>query len=73
MTVQNTAENAERCMCPACPTYNDCMSGAGELLFCARGKTDCAPTPVTCSCGGCTVWAVNKLNSYYYCMKGAAS
>jgi hypothetical protein len=73
MTVDNTPENAELCTCPACPTYNACMREAGELLFCARGKSGCSVSAVSCACGGCTVWGRNQLSSYYFCTKGAAS
>jgi hypothetical protein len=73
MVVEDTAENAERCVCPACPTYNDCMRAAGELLYCARGKTGCSLSAVSCACGSCTVWVSHELGGYYYCMKGAAT
>jgi len=73
MKVDDTAENAERCVCPTCPTYNDCMRSAGQLMFCARGKSSCEVQPVSCKCGSCTVWAQFDLNDYYYCVSGAAS
>jgi aldose sugar dehydrogenase len=72
MAVDNTAENAERCLCPGCPTYNGCMGDASEVLYCARGASSCSPAAVSCKCGGCTVWVNNGLSSYYFCMKGAA-
>jgi hypothetical protein len=72
MTVENTPENAERCACPACPTYDQCMRDASELLFCAREESGCAPKAVGCSCGSCTVWRNNALTSMYFCLHGAA-
>lgn len=73
MKVEDTTENAERCVCPTCPTYNECMRNDSELLFCARGKTACMPTASGCKCGGCTVWGKYALGAYYFCMQGAAS
>jgi aldose sugar dehydrogenase len=73
MAVDNTAENAERCVCPGCPTYTDCMRDAAEVLFCARGVSTCSPTAVSCKCGGCSVWGHYGLSSYYFCIKDAAS
>ncbi len=65
--------NAGMCLCPGCPTYNDCMRGNDEHLFCARGDTQCIPSPNGCICGECPVWAENDLNSYYFCREGAAT
>jgi aldose sugar dehydrogenase len=73
MSVDNTAENAERCVCPTCPTYDSCMREAGELLYCARGTSSCSVKAVACKCGSCTVWGRYHLDSYYFCLKGAAS
>ncbi len=73
MRPQDNEQNAGRCICPECPTYNDCMDGNDERLFCARGKTSCDPTPNGCICGSCPVWSENQLSSYYFCREGAAS
>ena len=73
MAVEDTADNAEKCSCPGCPTYDSCMRSAGQLLLCARGKSDCGPSAVACMCGGCPVWGHYKLSGYYFCIKGAAS
>ncbi len=64
--------NAGRCLCPGCPTYDDCMTGNGERLFCARGKTDCGPWAKGCICGECPVWSEFGLAGYYFCVEGAA-
>jgi aldose sugar dehydrogenase len=73
MRPDNTDENAEGCLCPGCPTYNECMQGKSERLFCSRGATDCGPEPHGCICGECPVWASYGLGSYYFCREGAAS
>jgi hypothetical protein len=72
MRPENTTENADRCKCPGCPTYNDCMTDGDERLFCGRGKTDCDPSMNGCICGECPVWQQNDLSDYYYCIEGAA-
>ncbi len=72
MKVEDTAANADQCLCPGCPTYDDCMAEAKEVLFCARGKTSCKPAAKSCLCGDCPVWVVNSLGDYYYCLQGAA-
>lgn len=72
MSVEDSPANAEMCLCPGCPTYNECMRDAGELLFCARGATGCGPRAVSCICGDCPVWQENSLTGHYFCMQGAA-
>lgn len=72
MTVGNTPENADRCICPSCPTYTDCMRDAAELLFCARDESGCSPKAVSCTCATCTVWSKYELSSLFFCLHGAA-
>jgi hypothetical protein len=72
MKVDDTADNAERCACPGCPTYNDCMKAGAQAIYCARGVSDCDVKPATCVCGKCTVWAKYSLDDYYFCVQGAA-
>lgn len=72
MSVQDTPENAGRCICPECPTYDQCMGQADQKLFCSRGKTECGPKQRGCMCGQCPVWSENDLGDYYFCVEGAA-
>lgn len=72
MKVEDTNANATQCLCPGCPTYNECMTGKGLRLFCSRGATDCDPTPNGCICGECPVWNEFDLGSHYFCTDGAA-
>jgi hypothetical protein len=72
MKVEDTADNAERCACPGCPTFNDCMRAGAQALYCARGVTDCEPQAASCICGSCPVWSNNSLSDYYFCIQGAA-
>ena len=60
-----------KCICGKCPTYNDCMKGKKESLFCALGKTGCAATKKACLCPTCPVTPEMGLKHGYYCMKGS--
>jgi hypothetical protein len=70
--VKDVKENAERCACPKCPTFNECMIGNGERLYCARGSTRCPLTRLGCVCGECDVAVECGLASNYYCDGGPA-
>ncbi len=72
MRPEDDDENAGRCLCPGCPTYDDCMRGKDQRLYCARGRTDCDPAANGCICGECPVWASYGLGSYYHCTGGPA-
>ena len=65
--VPNTEENAKRCLCPGCPTYNECMKDNNEHLYCSRGNTECELEEIDCLCGSCPVWHEYGLKSFYYC------
>ncbi len=71
MKVEDTAENAGKCICPTCPTYNDCMREKEQLLFCSRDASDCVPKAASCLCGDCAVWAKYELVTLYFCIDGA--
>ncbi len=73
MTVEDNEANASRCLCPGCPTYDECMRGKDQHLYCSRGQTDCAPKAHGCICGECPVWDQYRLASYYFCLEGAAT
>lgn len=66
-------QNTSRCLCPGCPTYNDCMRSNAERLYCGRGQTSCEPSSNGCICPECPVWSDYDLSDTYYCMQGAAS
>lgn len=70
--VEDTPDNASICICPDCPTYNNCMGMAGELLYCARGKTGCDAEARRCICPDCPVYATYELSTLFFCLKGAA-
>lgn len=72
MKVEDTPANADRCICPGCPTFNECMGERNQRIFCSRGTSDCGPRAAACICDECPVWNEFSLGSYYFCMRGAA-
>lgn len=71
--VPDTEGNAERCRCPACPVYNECMGNNNERLFCSRGSSECVLDKRGCLCLHCPNEIEYRLNSFFYCQKGAAT
>ena len=60
------------CMCPKCPTHNDCAKNAKELLFCLQGKSFmCISEQKVCLCPTCPLTADFGLKNSSFCMKGA--
>ena len=70
--VDDTKENTELCLCPGCPTHNECMKDNTERIFCSRGKPNCDLEKRGCLCGTCPVERNYGLNDFYYCTEGAA-
>lgn len=71
MKVENTPVNQAKCVCPSCPSYNECMSEKKEILFCAVGQAVCDFEKKGCICGTCPIKIENNLSSGYYCVSGA--
>jgi hypothetical protein len=64
--VPDIRENADRCVCPDCPT----KPADDKTLYCARGKS---PTDVRqrgCLCGDCPLTPDYRLTRSYYCVEG---
>lgn len=70
--VPDTEENLAQCACPQCPTYDQCMLGNKERLYCSRGKTPCHLARRGCVCGECPVATRFALSANYYCGEGVA-
>ena len=70
MKVPDTKDTVEKCICPNCPSYNDCMKQGMEGLYCARGKTDCDLKRQGCVCPRCPVAKEYQLLGGYYCIIG---
>ena len=70
--VNDTQENLQKCICGQCPSYNECMKGKSEGLYCARGKSSCEFEKKGCICGACPVTSEFNLDKLYYCEIGKA-
>jgi len=65
--VLDSEENRKKCFCPGCPSFpKNCQ---GEILYCAKGKSDCDIRPEGCICNICKVYSENKLTGLYFCDK----
>ncbi len=66
----DTIENVKKCICPACPVYNECTKSKDQLLFCAKQASDCDDLDKhkACICPQCPVFKENDLKGGYYCI-----
>lgn len=71
--VPHTEENANRCRCPECPVYNECLDKNNEKFFCSKGSTACSIEKKGCLCLHCPNEIQYRLNSFFYCEKGYAT
>lgn len=78
LSQEERAEEMERlkaeCICPICPTYNDCVKEAGEVLFCVLGKSkECVLERKDCMCPPCPFSRRLKFGAAYttYCIRGS--
>lgn len=62
----------QKCICPRCPTYNDCMRKGYELLYCMAGKSPCKVERYGCVCGSCPVSKSRGFFGMYFCLSGKA-
>ena len=62
------------CVCPTCPTYNDCAKGKKENVFCITGKSgDCITIELGCLCPTCPLAQNYDIGVIYnfYCHRGS--
>ncbi|MBN1325474.1 DUF2769 domain-containing protein [Candidatus Falkowbacteria bacterium] len=71
MVIDNE-ENSKLCTCPNCPSYDACMKGDQETLYCGRAMSGCEVSPKGCICQSCPVYEENGLTDSYYCINGKA-
>ena len=70
--MQGMKKATEECICPDCPTYNDCARKAGEGLFCAHGSSFiCITKENTCLCKQCPVWKEYGQTNERFCSNGS--
>ena len=68
--VPDTPENVKKCICGECPSYNQCMKGNSELLYCAKEKSACEFDKIGCMCTVCPLTLQFNLDKLYYCETG---
>lgn len=60
------------CVCPSCPTYNECAGEKKELLFCALGKSPaCITNGVECICPDCPITSQMGLKHNLFCVQAS--
>ena len=63
----------EDCICPICPTHNECAKNGGETLFCVLGKSEiCITKERGCMCPTCPFAQEYEIGVKYnfYCTRG---
>jgi hypothetical protein len=66
------AQNRVKCICPKCPTYNECMRTDDQLIFCLTGRSPtCTFDKKGCLCPACPVARDLHMKRSYYCIRGA--
>lgn len=61
------------CVCPTCPTYNNCAKDKEENVFCITGKSkDCITMELGCLCPTCPLAQKYGIGIVYnfYCHRG---
>lgn len=64
------------CVCPVCPSYNDCAKEKNENMFCITGKSDgCISMELGCLCPTCVLAQKYQIGVMYnfYCHRGSES
>lgn len=65
-------DNKALCICPDCPTYNECAQKKGEVFYCALGKSPtCITKEAGCICPACPITEKMGLINQYFCMMGS--
>ena len=66
-----TDANKALCICPNCPTYNECAQENGELFYCAMGASPiCITKELGCICPACPITEKMGLTHDYFCVRG---
>ena len=67
-------ENKKLCICPDCPTYNECAQEKGERFYCGLGESQtCITKEHGCICPSCPITEKLGLTKNYFCTRGTES
>jgi hypothetical protein len=60
------------CVCPVCPTYDECARKSGDNIFCIKGICSCINQEKGCMCPTCPFAAKYKVGVFhnFYCIRG---
>ncbi|MCE5215340.1 MAG: DUF2769 domain-containing protein [Methanobacterium sp.] len=60
------------CVCPICPTYDQCAKDKSEIIFCITGKSSCIEQEKGCMCPTCPFASKYKIGVLhnFYCIRG---
>ncbi|WP_440951433.1 DUF2769 domain-containing protein [Methanosphaerula subterraneus] len=65
-------ELKSQCICPDCPTYNDCARNGTELLYCIEGRSStCITENLGCICPVCPLTSELGLLNLTFCLLGS--
>ena len=71
--VPKNEETMIKCICNACPTYNECMQSGKLGVFCSAGdEIRCFENEQGCNCQDCTVSSDFDFSTVYHCKEGSA-
>ncbi len=62
------------CVCPLCPTFNQCAKDAQENIFCLKGKSkECISKEKSCICATCPFGIKYRIGVIYnfFCLRGS--
>jgi hypothetical protein len=64
-------ESKALCICPDCPSYNECAQKRGESFYCALGRSPaCITKESGCICPACPITEKMGLTHQYFCTRG---
>lgn len=67
---QGAKKMAAICICPDCPTYNDCAKDAKEVFYCAHGSSfHCISEEMSCICASCPITEQFGLTHDFFCTR----
>jgi hypothetical protein len=64
-------ETRAQCICPECPTYNECAKEKNQLYYCGIGESPtCIIKEQGCICPACTVTEKMGYTNQFFCTRG---
>jgi hypothetical protein len=69
--IQSIEAMKTKCICPDCPTYNNCAKSNNELLYCIHGESkECIQDEKRCICQECPITQKMGLKHMFFCTRG---